>query len=274
MREMHLRGYVSPDDFEGTPTQRLQKAMDVSAQEDIARVVITGEWLLDKTVYIHPMTDVVLENAVLRAAGDFPLLGNAVLGDTEKDVWAFENRYVRLTGNGAKLYGDVTFHHAGGVVVEDVEFFGTLYFSFTREVRMARCRFEAKHAVVLAQGCNNFIMQGLTGSCTAEAVVMDAGKLLLERYVIGKDSEIHEIILQDSDFTVPEAAIAMLADETSGIFNIQIDHIKSSAGVLSVGTADKQVPAERFFNLTAVEVQAGSKDAVVLKNPAKHYHFA
>ena len=42
MLNMRLRGYVTPEDFVGTDTQRIQQALDTSAKYDIGRVVLKG----------------------------------------------------------------------------------------------------------------------------------------------------------------------------------------------------------------------------------------
>ena len=69
MLEMRLRGYVAPEDFEGTDTERIQKALDMSKELDIGRVVLKGSYTVSETLLIHPMTDLVLEDATLTATG-------------------------------------------------------------------------------------------------------------------------------------------------------------------------------------------------------------
>ena len=39
MIELKLRGYVTPEDFEGTDAERIQKALDCAEKEDIRKVM-------------------------------------------------------------------------------------------------------------------------------------------------------------------------------------------------------------------------------------------
>ena len=79
MLDMRLRGYVTPEDFEGSDTERIQKAFDTSKELDVGRVVLKGNYTVDKTLWIHPMTDLVLETATLTATGDLPVFSSTSL---------------------------------------------------------------------------------------------------------------------------------------------------------------------------------------------------
>ena len=70
MLQWRLRGYVTPEDFEGSDTQRIQKALDVSSELDIGRVVLNGKYTVEQTLRVHGMTDLVLENAELLVNND------------------------------------------------------------------------------------------------------------------------------------------------------------------------------------------------------------
>lgn len=267
MPDFRLRGYVSPEDFTGTDTQKLQQALDTSAGLDIGRVLVQGDYKVDSTLWIRPMTDLVLEGGCIAADGDFPVLANQNLREGEKHSYSFEEKYFTIRGSG-RICGDVVLYNAQHVNIDGPEFHGALRFSFTREVRLFNSKFEGEHAVVLAMGTNNFIMQNLTASCTGAAVVMDATREEND-YVIGKEPEIHEIILQDSVFHTQAAAITMKADEDSRIYNIQIDHIQSDGASLAIGEAHAQVSDECYFNLTA---EALSGD-IQVHNPVKHAYL-
>ena len=271
MLEMRLRGYVTPEDFEGTDTERIQKAFDASNEYDIGRVVLNGDYTVDKTVWIYPMTDIVLEGAVLTALGDFPILANKNLSEPDKHTYSFQDKYITIRGNG-RFVGDVMLYNAFHVNIDGIEFYGALRFAFTHEVRLYNSRFFGENGIVMTMGCNNFIMQNLTAECKGTAVVMDA-TVEEPDYVIGKEPEIHEIILQDSCFHTASPAITLNASTDAMIYNMQFDHLKTDGAALAVGKAGAEVIAECYFNLTADMIEAGAEKAVILNNPVKHCYF-
>ena len=271
MLEMRMRGYVTPEDFEGTDTQKLQKAFATSAELDIGRVVLKGNYAVDGTVYIYPMTDLVLEGAVLTANGDFPILANKNLVELDKHTYSFQDKYITIRGNG-KFVGDVMLYNAFHVNIDGIEFARALRFAFTHEVRLYNSRFSGENGVVMTMGCNNFIMQNLSADCKGTAIVMDA-TVEEPDYVIGKEPEIHEIILQDSCFNTSSPAVSLNASVDAMIYNMQFDHLTSDGVTLQVGRDGDEVPAECYFNLTAEELQSGAEKAVVLNNSVKHCYF-
>ena len=52
MLELKLRGYVTPEDFEGSDGERIQKALDTAKSEDIAKVVLMGSYKSDIPITI------------------------------------------------------------------------------------------------------------------------------------------------------------------------------------------------------------------------------
>lgn len=271
MLDMRLRGYVTPEDFEGSDTERIQKALDTSKELDVGRVVLKGNYTVDKTLWIHPMTDLVLENATLTATGDFFLLANKNLSEADKHTYVFQDQYITIRGNG-KFVGDVMLYNAFHVNINGIEFAKALRFSFTHEVRLYNSRFTGENGVVITMGSNNFIMQDLVADCKGTAVVMDA-TIEEPDYVIGKEPEVHEIILQDICFNTSAPAITMNANAEARIYNMQIDHLKSKGVTLQVGTDGVEVPAECYFNLTGEAFESGADEAIVIKNPVKHCYF-
>lgn len=270
MLEMRLRGYVTPEDFEGADAERIQKALDASKELDIGRVVLKGEYTVEKTLLIHPMTDLVLEDATLTATGDFFLLANKNLVETGKHTYVFQDQYITIRGNG-KIDGDVMLYNAFHVNINGIEFAKALRFAFTHEVRLYNSKFTGENGVVMTMGCNNFIMQNLTADCNGTAVVMDATAEV--DYVIGKEPEIHEIILQDSCFHTSAPAIILNGSTDARIYNMQLDHLKSDGVTLQVGTEGVEVPEECYFNLTGEAFDSGADESIVLRNPVKHCYF-
>ena len=124
----------------------------------------------------RPMTDLVLEGAQIKAAGDFPVLANQNLRENDKHSWSFQDEFITIRGNG-QFDGDVMLYNCFQVNINGPEFTGVLRFAYTREVRLYNCNFTGEHAVVMTMGCNNYIMQNLTATCAGSAVVMDGSSV-------------------------------------------------------------------------------------------------
>jgi hypothetical protein len=271
MLDFRLRGYVSPEDFSGSDTERIQKAFDTSHELDIGRVVLKGNYVVNETIWIHPMTDLVLENAKLESNGNFPVLANRNLAEKDKHNYSFRDQYITIRGQGCFL-GDVVIYNAFHVNVDGVEFAGELYFAFTKEVRLYNSKFTGENGVVLGVGSNNFIMQNLTSECKGSTVITDP---TIEKYdyVIGQEPEIHDVILQDSTFNAGESAITLRASADVKIYNMQIDHVSSNGVTLEIGKVGEQVPAECYFNLTGEHFSSKSENSIILNNPVKNCYF-
>ena len=273
MKELKLQGFVSPDVFQGTPTERLQKALDVSHTLDIGRVVVTGDWIVDAPLRIHAMTELVLEHASLAVSGDFPLLVSSALDDESRASWSFEDKFIRLTGTDAVLDGDLVFYHIHHLVLTGLELRRTAKFFFVREVRVTDCSLTGEIGLLIGRGSNNFIVQNLSGACEKAAILADAAAQMGE-YVLGKETEVHELILQDSTFHMSAPAIVLHATEDAQVFNLQIDHIANDGPILLVGDPAETLPETQYYNLTVVECTSSSSDQVILKNPTRHCYFA
>ena len=124
-------------------------------------------------------------------------------------------------------------------------------------------------AIVIGRGCNNFILQYFTASARDAAIIADT-RIERGAYVVGKDAEIHELIIKDAELNAA-TALKIGASETLGVFNCQIDHIKTTGVGLTIGDGE-EIPKERFFNITATDFTT-DKAAVVKNNETKHCWF-
>lgn len=272
MLNFKLRGYLTPEDFSGSDTERIQKALDTSHSQDIGRVVLSGSYNVDKTLFVHPMTDLVFEDATLFASGDFPLLANKNLDEDEKHFYCFRDEFITLRGLG-RIEGEVVLYNAFRVKIDGVEFAGGLKLVFTEEVRLYNSKFSGKRGILMGMGANNFIMKNLSSTCDGPAVVMDTASALSD-YVVGKEPDIHDIILQDSSFSVGSPAVILNATADAVIYNLQLDHISSDGTVLSIGKEGAELPSECYFNLTAEHLTSKQGDKIILNNPTKHCFFS
>ena len=271
MEELKLRGYVTPEDFEGTATEKCQKALDTAEAEDIRKVVIEGAYELEQALVVPTQTEIILK-AGASLAGDTVLV-NKVSTEEGKASWSFEDKLIYIRAEeGACIKGNMKFYHARNVVLEDLCMEGQVAFEFCREVRMERNTIKTDKccAVKIGRGCNNYIVQYNTFESKCAAVRIDTTWACGE-YVIGKDLDNHELIFKDNKLSA-EAGFKMTANETDGIFNVQIDHNTVTGKGIVIGDEEKALPKERFFNLTATDFD-GATEAVVLKNEVKHCYF-
>lgn len=271
MREdLRIRGYVTPEDFTGTDTEKCQMALDTAEAEDIRKVVFAKEYKLKSALLIPTQTEVVLKKGACLSGKT--VFVNKVATEEGKNSWSFEDKLIYIKGEkGAVVKGEVSFYHAKNVVLDGVTLDGELKFEFCREVRMENCTVKSEKAagVTVMRGSNNFICQYNAISAKKQAVLLSAA-LAGGEYVVGKDKDIHEMIFKDNKLSA-ETGFCMKANETDGLFNVQIDHNKVTGQGLLVG-GTKKVPKERFFNLTATDF-AGGTAGVVLKNETKHCYF-
>ncbi len=272
-KELKLRGYVSPEDFEGTDAEKIQKALNLAVSEDIRKVIIEKEYAPEKTVLLPAKIEVIFAAGSKINSAAKPAFANEVFAQPEKNSWSFENKRIYLKGEkGAEINGNFLFFHAGYVVMEGMKVNGNVSFEFVAELRMEYNEIASKDAsaVTVMRGCNNFIVQYNKFSAAEKAFVIDAS---LERgdYIIGKDIDDHELIIRTNEFEAPLAFFLGASDE-AGLFNIQIDHATCSGNGAVVGFADKPVEAKRFFNITVQDFTAKGT-AIKTENEVKHCYF-
>ena len=272
MEDLKMRGYVSPEDFEGAPAEKIQRALNLAEQEDIRKVVIEGHYHLERTVFIPSQTEIVFrKNAVLSGDGEAPLFMNRVASEEGKTSWSFEDERIYLKGEeNAEIRGRLCFYHAKYVVLEGLKVSGGVFFEFCREVRMEHDEIQGrKEAVILSRGCNNFIMQYLKLEAEDAALLLDT-RIQSFPYVIGKDEEIHEIIFRDSVLKAG-TGVKLGASEEYGLFNIQIDHHHCSGNGIMIGDG-LGLSGKRFFNITATDLEAKGAERI-LQNEVRHCFF-
>lgn len=247
MDEMKLRGYVTPEDFSGSDTEKLQQALDTAAEKDIGKVIVTGSYTVEKTLLVPEGMHLVFEDAAVTTGGDFPLLQNTALTG-KQPAWSFEEKYFYLSGKNARLTGDLLFFNADKIVVEDLAIAGRLIFDFARNLRVERVAFLGEGGISLCRGCNNAIIQHITGESTL--LTLDTAETP-RPYAVGKEPDIHEIICRDVTAKTGKAAVTLDASEAETIFNIQIDHIQADAVAVEISGKAGSLPREIYFNIVA-----------------------
>ena len=272
MEDLRLRGYVTPEDMTGTDSERIRGALDLCAELDIGKVVLSGTYQIEGTFALSGMTEIVFRDAVIRSAGKRAVFTNKdALSETPS--WSTADKYIYIKAEGAsEIDADFVFANATDIVCEDLPVNGSLYFEFCREVRLERdhVRTENGPALTLARGCNNFIMQYNEFSGSPEAAAFDSSKAAFP-YSVGNDAEIHECIFKDTRLSGP---LGLQATAECGLFNLQIDHLTAPETVIRLGDGT-DIDEARYFNLTAVELTSASgREPIELNAKTKHCCFA
>lgn len=273
MDEMKLRGYVTPEEFEGTDAEKIQAAVKAAYDKDIRKVILKGEYNVDKTVYIYEQMHVIFDGAKIKATCEAPLFANyGLIGKDhsysfQEDLFFFESK------NGAVVEGDFFFYNAYRIAMERMEIKGTLKFEFCREIRLEYDRIEGKkNAIVFARGNNNLIIERIETKSSEAAIVMDAA-MEIDGYTVGKEPDIHDMIIKDSKFDTPAPAIAMEANGESGIFNIVIEDNETSAEGITIGKASGNINPEKYRDITATSFKNGKEPAVILGSETFHCYL-
>ncbi len=252
MKELMLRGYVTPADCGGN----VQEAVDLAKRLDLNQVLLTGEYTLEQPLVLPSGMYLRLEEAVLH--------GSIVTSRTEN--YSFRTQYLTLEGKNARILGDIHIFNTHHVTLTGLSVQGDLTMEYCVWGRMEELSFE-KGSLKLGMGCSNFIVQKLKSSTPA---YIDSS-LSCGKTVPGCNPLLQNIVLQDSCFETLGAAVVLLAGETVGLQNVQVDHIQARETAVQVGKGEDQNPA-LYFNLTFTHLEAPQK--VLYQNRAKHVYEA
>ena len=250
MLELKLRGYVTPEDFEGGDGERIQKALDTAKSEDIAKVVLRGSYKSDIPITIPAGMHLVLEDAVLCAD-----LQNKVVNN-----FSFVSDRIYIEGKNSKIVGNIGFCHTRHLVLENLKIDGNVELNVS-------CDFRIEHvdicgALTLGRGTQNAIIQ-----YNKFTSVLMSGKD--EGYdVPGRESIFKNIILRDSDIA---GGVKLLASEDCGFLNVQIDGINAEKTGVILGEEGVSLPREQYKNLTFVDINA--PEAVAFNNDYLHAYI-
>lgn len=245
MNEMLMRGYVTPEDFTGTDGEKLQQALNFAAESDIRMVVLSGDYHADTVLTVPANMYVVLEGT-LRADVQCEKHGN----------FSFEQDRIYLKGG--KIKGNLDFYHARHLVLEDLEVDGDVKLEFARDLRLENTKVTGK--LTIGRGCANAIAQKLQLGSVELTAVQGA------QDIPGREPNVRNIALRDSQVA---GTVQITAAEDFGLLNIQADHVKAHA--VLVGTANIQLPAERYTNFTLADLE--TTEGVVLHTPCRNAHI-
>ncbi len=252
MKQLLLRGYVTPEDCGGD----VQKAVDLAKELDLNQVLLTGEYTLEKPLILPSGMYLRLENAVV----------NGTLATRETENFSFRTQFVTVEGRNAHITGGLHIFNAHHVTLTGLTLSGDVTMEYCTWARLEELRFCAG-SLKIGAACNNFIVQRITSNAPAYIDSAISGG----KQVPGVNPMTQNIVLQDSVFQTAGAGVVLGAGETVGIQNIQVDHVQAQETAVQVGKGENQNPA-LYFNLTFTHLDAPQK--VLYQNEAKHVYEA
>jgi len=251
MIELKIRGYVTPEDFTGTDAEKLQQALNVAAEQDIRKVIVTGTYHADKPLTIPANMHLLLENAELHAD----------ITSVKNENYAMEQDRIFIQGISSKIVGDLEFFHTRHTILEDLEVEGNITMEFARDLRIENVTATGK--LTLGRGCAHAITQHLT---LGSALITSAGNW---GYATGRNPQTRNILLRSSKVS---GGVQIVSASDYGMLNIQVDQISADTTAVTVGVPGEALPKERYTNFSLMDLDA--PEAVVLNNPCHNAHIA
>lgn len=246
MTELKLRGYVTPEDFDGD----VQKALDMAEELDIRKVILEKDYVNQEPLTVPAGTHLVLLGTL-----------TAELHSRKLCNYSFEQD--RFFIEGGKLVGNIYLYNTRRAVLQDLTVEGSVRFEYSRDMRMERCW--VRENVYVGRGCANGIFQGLEVGGFALS-----GRVFCGDIVPAKEPDIKNILLRDSVLT--EGSVVLTAAEGVRLLNIQADHVTAPQVAVVIGEEEVALPPESYFNLTFTDLTAPEK--LVAFNEAKHAYIS
>lgn len=250
MKELKLRGFVTPGDCGGD----VAKALELAKTLELNKVVLTGDISCKAPLVLTSGMYLVLENCHLHADLVTPMEEN----------FSFRQRFLTIEGKHSQITGNIHIFNAHHVNISGLEIVGDLTCEYTLWGNFHDLQFSCG-GLKLGRGCGNMILQNL---CSAVPACID-GSISCGKLVPGVKPDINSIVLCDSQFSCEDTAVQLGAAEDCGILNIQADHVTAPHTAVQVGKGLDQ-PAHLYFNLTFTHINAPQR--VSYQNPTLHVY--
>ena len=238
VNNLKLRGYVTPEDFEGSDGERIQKAIDCAKKEDIAKVVLSGKFNTTDTIVIPGGMHVVFDNAVFTGNIQNEIIKN----------YSFESDRIYIEGKNSEIIGNIRFCHTAHVVLENLKITGNVDLELSRFFRIEYVEILGK--LTLGRGARDAIIQHIK----ADSVLMSGEDKGYD--IIGREPIIKNIVLRDSEI---KNGVLLNASETCGFLNVQVNGVVSQTTCVTVGEKGNVLPKEQYQNMTFVDNTAPKK---------------
>lgn len=249
MENYLLRGFVTPEDLQGTDAQRIQAALDLAKQLDINKVVLTGTYEADTPVTLPAGIHLVLKGKLR-----IPALRTA-----RPENYSFTQQWLHLEGCG-HLEGDVELFNCDHVTINSLLIRGEVKLTYCRNVRMEAVTIP-EGGIRIGKGCSNFFMQDLFIHGEDSAVILDAA--MGDGMVPGIDPTVQNIVVRRSGLLTQAPAVVLRAGENAGLLNIQVDWITAEHVGVQLGEPGENLPEGRYQNITL--------ERIVTETPLEKY---
>lgn len=193
--------YISPLDFAGSDSCRMQAAVNEAVKTDIRVVVIPRKdtpWVLDKTVLLPGDVTVIVNGATVESAGVAFQNTNAddpttkALGGEQYEIYIIGTKGAVLKGTENKP--QIYLSNVKGYRIAGLTFQGGagLKLNYARYGKVQKLRFAGSaYGVSLSEGCNNNIIEDIDADTKGEAVTF-RGK---DTPMFGRGKEMAETIV-------------------------------------------------------------------------------
>ena len=270
--------YISPLDFAGSDSSRIQAAVNEAVKTDLRVVVIPKKdtpWILDETVLLPGDVTVVLDGATVQSAGivfqntNADDLSTKALGGEQYEIYIIGTRGATLVGSGdaPQIYlsnvkgyriAGLTFQGGGGLKLHYARY------GKVQKLRFAGCRY----GISLSEGCNNNIIEDIDADTQAEAITFRGA----DTPMFGRGKEMAEtIVCRVQAKASPAVSIfpgpcdtynLMLRDITAGGDGVLLGCPEDTKSIIDITL--RNIDAQGF----GVKTQ-GSCDGVYIANAGK-----
>ena len=246
MKELKLRGYVTPADCGGD----VAKALQLAKALELNKVVLTGEITWAEPLVLTSGMYLVLDHCHLQADLVTPMEEN----------FSFRQKFITIEGENSCITGNIHIFNTHHLNISGLKIAGNLTCEYTLWGNIHHVEF-THGGLCLGRGCGNFIVQEIDSAVPAKI----DGSISCGKIIPGTKPDLNSIVFCDSRFTSTEPAVQLGAAEDCGIINIQVDHITAENTAVLVGKGLEQSPY-LFQNLTFTHLST----TVEYQNPVLH----
>ena len=270
--------YISPLDFPGSDSERIQAAVNEAVKTDIRVVVIPQKdtpWALEKAIDLPGDVTVILDGATVESAGI--AFQNSNAHDPATKALGGEQYEIYIIGrNGATLKGaekpQIYLSNVKGYRIAGLTFAGGmgLKLHYARYGKAQKLRFiGSTYGVSLSEGCNNNIIEDIEAETRHEAVTFRGA----DTPMFGRGKEMAETIVSRILAKTESAAVSIFPGPCETYNLIVKDITASHTGVLLGCKEDTQSIIDiTLRNIRARELGVltrGACDGVYMVNAGK-----
>ena len=248
MKELKLRGYVTPADCGGD----VAKALQLAKALELNKVVLTGAITCHTPLVLTSGMYLVLDHCHLQADLVTPMEEN----------FSFRQKFITIEGENSCITGNIHIFNTHHLNISGFRMAGQLTCEYTLWGNIHHLEF-TEGGLCFGRGCGNFIVQEIDSAVPAKI----DGSISCGKIIPGTKPDLNSIVFCDSRFTTTEPAVQLGAAEDCGMVNIQVDHITAAHTAVLVGNGQNQ-PPHLFQNLTFTHLSS----PVEYQNPVLHVY--